>query len=154
MSSEQSAVRRVINEGIGSVDALHTDLRHFPLLRGKKIGPVWIRIMANPGGARIVPADAMSVGVDIHVRRLTRNLGVLDGGQSVLLIDVDDDGCDGEIRRIWRDAAIWANVQGPPGVGGGAGALDPALWFFGRYGCRHCDALARPVRFGRACASC
>lgn len=154
VSSERSAVGRVIEEGIGCVEALLKDLRHFPLLRGKKIGPVWIRIMANPGGARIVPADAMSVGVDIHVRRLTRNLGVLDDGQAVAVVDVDDDMRDAEIRRTWNDAAIRADIQGPPGVASGAGALDPALWFFGRYGCRHCDASARPVRFGRACGSC
>ena len=154
VSSERSAVRRTIDEGIGCVDALRRDLRHFPLLRGKKIGPVWIRIMANPGGARIVPADAMSVGVDIHVRRLTRNLGLLDDGQAVAVIDTNDDGRDAEIRRIWRDAAIRADIQGPPGVGSGAGAIDPALWYFGRYGCGHCAASARPVRFGRACESC
>ena len=154
VSSERSAVRRVIDEGIGCVDALRRDLRHFPLLRGKKIGAVWIRIMANPGGARIVPADAMSVGVDIHVRRLTRNLGLRDDGQDVAAIDADDDSRDAEIRRIWREAAIWADIQGPPGVGRGAGAIDPALWFFGRYGCGHCEAMARLVRFGRACEGC
>ncbi len=154
VSSERSAVRRVIDEGMGCVDSLRRDLRHFPLLRGKKIGPVWIRIMANPGGARIVPADAMSVGVDIHVRRLTRNLGLLDDGQAVAVIDANENGRDAEIRRIWRDAAIRADIQGPSGVGSGAGAIDPALWYFGRYGCGHCNALARPVRFGRVCKSC
>ena len=153
-SSERSAVRRVIDEGIGCVDTLRRDLMHFPLLRGKKIGPVWIRIMANPGGARIVPADAMSVGVDIHVRRLTRNLGLLDDGQAVAITDTNDDGRDAEIRRVWRDAAIRADIQGPPGVGSGAGAIDPALWYFGRYGCGHCEASGSPVRFGRACESC
>ena len=154
VSSERSAVRRAIDEGIGCVNALRRDLKHFPLLRGKKIGPVWIRIMANPGGASIAPADAMSIGVDIHVRRLTRNLGLLDDGQVVAAIDTDDDSRDAEVRQIWRDAAIRADIQDLPRVGSGAGALDPALWFFGRHGCGHCETMARPVRFGRACEGC
>ena len=154
VSSERSAVRHVIDEGIGCVDTLCRDLKRFPLLQGKKIGPVWIRIMANPGKASIARADAMSVGVDIHVRRLTRNLGLVDDRKAGTALDAADDSRDAEIRRIWRDAAIQADVQGPQGVGSGAGVIDPALWFFGRYGCGHCEAMARPVRFGRACEGC
>ncbi len=154
VSSEKSAVRHLIDEGVGCVDALRKDLKHFPLLGREKIGPVWIRIMANPGGASIRPADAMSVGVDIHIRRLTRNLGLLDDGKAVAVTDTDDDSRDAEIRQVWRKAATRAAIQGPSGVGGGAGALDPALWFFGRYGCRHCQEMARQIRFGRACEAC
>ena len=149
-SSETSAARRLIDEGTGCVDALRKDLKQFPLLGREKIGPVWIRIMANPGEAEIRPADAMSVGVDIHIRRLTRNLGLLDDGKA----DTDDDSRDAEIRQLWREAATQAAIKGRPGVGGGAGALDPALWFFGRYGCRHCQEMERQVRFGRACEAC
>ena len=151
VARDGSAVRRVIDEGIGCVDALRKDLRHFPLLRGEKIGPVWIRIIANPGGAEITPVEAMTVGVDIHVRRLTRNLGLLEDWPAIAAMDTDDDSRDREIRRIWHDAASRADIEGPPGVGRGAGAIDPALWFLGRYGCGHCEKMARPVRFGRAC---
>ena len=154
VSHEGSAVRRVIDEGIGCVDALRKDLRHFPLLRGKKIGPVWIRIMANPGGAEITPVEAMTVGVDIHVRRLTRNLGLLGDGPSIAAMEMNDDSRDAEIRQIWHDAASRVDLEGPPGIAGGAGAVDPALWFFGRYGCGYCEKEARPVRFGRACEAC
>ena len=62
VSRDGSAVRRVIDEGIGCVDALGKDLKYFPLLRGEKIGPVWIWIMANPGRAEITPVEAMTVG--------------------------------------------------------------------------------------------
>ena len=154
VTRDGSAVRRVIDEGIGCVDALRKDLRHFPLLRGEKIGPVWIRIMANPGGAEITPVEAMTVGVDIHVRRLTRNLGLLGDWKAIAAMDTDDDSRDTDIRRIWYDAASRAGIEGPPGIGRGAGAVDPALWFFGRWGCGHCEKLARRVRFGRACEAC
>ena len=33
-------------------------------------------------------------------------------------------------------------------------ALDPALWFYGKHGCNHCENVKRRVRFGRACDSC
>ena len=154
VSGERSAVRRAIDEGVGCVDDLREDLRRYPLLRGEKIGPVWIRIMAIPGKARIAPVESMSVGVDIHLRRLTRNLGLLDSGGDIAEIDASDASRDAEIRRIWRDAAHRAKIEGPSELGGGPGALDPALWFFGRYGCKPCQELARPVRFGHVCDAC
>ena len=153
-SRDRSEVRRVIDEGVGCVEGLRRDLRQFPLLRGEKIGPMWIRIMANPGGARIAPVEAMAVGVDIHVRRLTRNLGLLGDAPGIAAMNTGDDSRDAEIRRIWHDAATQADIEGPPGIDRGAGAIDPALWFFGRYGCGHCEKLGSPVRFGRACRAC
>lgn len=144
----------MIDEGMGCANALHRDLRHFPLLRGKKIGTVWIRIMANPGGARIDPVEAMTVGVDVHIRRLTGNLGLLGDRQAIATKDADEGNLDAELRRIWFDAANQADFEGLPGIGRGAGAVDPALWFFGRYGCGHCEKSARRVHFGRACQAC
>jgi len=150
-SGERSAVRRAIDEGVGCVGDLREDLRHFPLLRGEKIGPVWIRIMAIPGKARIARVESIPVGVDSHLRRLTRNLGLLDKGAEIAKVDANRDA---EIRRIWRDAAHRAKIEGPSELGGGPGALDPALWFFGRYGCKPCEKWAKPVPFGHVCDAC
>ena len=100
-----SPVRRVIDEGCGDAGELRRDLQtrdadgraRFPMLRGPKIRPMWIQIMANPGGAEI---------------------------------------------------------GGPPGIAGTCAGLDPALWFFGRHGCGHCERERARRSFGRACGHC
>ena len=119
VSRDGSAVRRVIDEGIGCLDALRKDLI-FPFAARGKIEPVWIRIMANPGPAEITPVEAMTVAVDIHVRRLTWNLGLLGDGSAIAAMDTDDDSRDAKIRSGIAEHAevsdkddFTANGRGP-----------------------------------------
>ena len=148
-----SPVRRVIERGSGDARELLCDLQsrgaggadRFPFLRGPKIGPMWIRILANPGGARITGMEAIPVAVDTHVRRVSENLGLADtGGLSLRRARP-------VIQSVWRTAA--AGIEGPEGISGSA-ALDPALWFYGKNGCSHCEALRRQAPIGEACRGC
>lgn len=149
------AICRVVSSGVGDAMELLADLRslnsagrpRFPMLKGPKVGPMWVRIMANPGAARIERIAEIPVAVDTHVRRVTRNLGVLAPVR---------EGAAGRrmIQSAWRDAVIAGNVGGPSGIAGTSAALDPALWFFGKHGCGHCEANAKPVPIGRACRAC
>ena len=83
-SGRDSPVTRVIDAGVGDAGELLRDLKscddggraRFPLLRGPKIGPMWIRMMANPGRARIDRIEIIPVAVDVQVRRATEHLGV------------------------------------------------------------------------------
>lgn len=150
LSTGSGPVCGIVERGVGDADALLADLRsadrsgrsRFPLLRGPKIGPVWVRIMANPGGARVRGIERIPVAVDVHVRRVTRNLGVAatDGKRTV--------------QAAWHAATSAGDVQGPPGIAGTCAALDPALWFFGKHGCRHCEAVSRRIPIGAACRRC
>ena len=150
-----SAICRVVGSGVGDACELLADLRsvdsagrpRFPILKGPKIGHMWIRIMANPGDARIERMAKISVAVDTHVRRVTRNLGV---------VATTHEGAMGKraIQSAWRDAVTAGNIGGPSGISGTCAALDPALWFFGKYGCSHCEAISRRVPIGRACRAC
>ncbi len=150
-----SAICRVVDSGVGDACELLADLRsvdsaghpRFPILKGPKIGHMWIRIMANPGAARIGRMAKISVAVDTHVRRITRNLGV---------VPTTHGGAMGKrvIQSAWRDAVTAGNIGGPSGISGTCAALDPALWFFGKYGCSHCEAASMQVPIGRACRAC
>ena len=150
---EDSPVPRLIERGSGDAGELLRDLQsrdrggrpRFPLLRGPKIGPMWIRILASPGGARITGMEAIPVAVDTHVRRVSENLGLADtGGLSLRRARP-------VIQSVWRTAA--AGIEGPEGISGSA-ALDPALWFYGKNGCSHCEALQRREPIGEACGGC
>ena len=153
----ESPVRRVIDAGRGDAQDLLGDLkksrdnggRHrFPLLRGPKIGPMWIRMMVNPGRARIDRIEAVPVAVDVQVRRATENLGV------TATRDLPLRRAKPVIHETWMSAVAEADIGGPSGISGTCSALDPALWFFGKHGCGHCKKAGKKVRFGRACDFC
>ena len=150
LAAGQGAVCGIVDRGAGDAGALLADLRsadpsgaaRFPLLRGPKVGPMWVRIMANPGGANVGGIESIPVAVDVHVRRVTRNLGV--------------SGTDGkrEIQAAWHAAVTAGDVKGPPRIAGTCAALDPALWFFGKHGCRYCEKVSRRRPIGTACRRC
>ena len=80
-----SPVHEVIHRGAGDAHELLKDVKtkdhagpRFPMLRGPKIGPMWVRMLAEPGGAAITRIDTIPVAVDVHVRRVTENLRVTD----------------------------------------------------------------------------
>ena len=150
------AVSRLVDSGAGDAEDLMKDVRRrdsdgrarYPLLRGPKIRAMWVRIMANPGGAAIRRMETIPVAVDVQVRRATENLGVTDTRG----LDLED--AKPEIQDAWRTAVRAAQVGGPAGIAGTCAALDPALWFFGKYGCSHCEQLRRRVPISRACDNC
>ena len=144
-------ISRVVDSGIGNAGEL---LRHrrtysggkprFPLLRGPKIGPMWVRMLVAPGGASIEDVDTIPVAVDVQVRRVTANLGVSDAREAPAEV----------IQNAWLAAVARTRTVGPPGLAGTCAGLDPALWTFGKYGCSHCEKVARPAPIGRACDHC
>ena len=50
----------------------------FPLLGGPKVGPLWVRLLAYPGGATISSLEVVPVAVDVQVRKVTEYLGVTE----------------------------------------------------------------------------
>ena len=148
-SGLESQVVRVIDTGRGEAQELLRDLKsrdndgraRFPMLRGPKIGPMWVRMMANPGRAVIDRIETIPVAVDVQVRKVTESLGVaptrglpLPKAQPV-------------IQQTWKNAVSEAEIAGPAGIEGTCAALDPALWFFGKHGCGHCRKADEKVEF-------
>ena len=132
-----SPVRWVIDGGVGNAVELLEDLRGcdrtgnpwFPLLHGPKIGPMWARIMANPGGARISNMETVLVAVDTHVRRLTQDFGVTDTPKCR-----SAEQAGRAIQSFWKKAVGAVDIGGPARIAGTCAALDPALWYFGKNG--------------------
>ena len=140
------AVRRAVFEAEGDARDLVPAVRRwrwFPLLRGPKISVMWVRMLAAPGGAAIANLDMLPVAVDTQVRKVTEYLGVLPSAR-------DERAASREaVARAWRGAADAA--EGPPALAGTAAALDPALWFFGKWGCTFCENARRRMPIAGVC---
>lgn len=156
LTSENSPIRRVIDCGLGDAEELLKTLKSkngmgqskFPFLRGPKIGPMWVRIMANPGGAKITRMETVPVAVDVQVRRATENLGIADT-RGLKLREAKP-----IIQHVCREAVAEINMGGPSGISGTSAALDPALWFYGKYGCSYCEKSGKRIPISRACYNC
>ena len=151
-------IRRVIDSGFGDALELLKSLRsrdqtgrsRFPLLRGPKIGPMWVRMMANPGGAEINCIEQIPVAVDVQVRRAVENLGIANT-QGFNLRKAKP-----IIQEACREAVAEVNIGGPDRIAGTSAALDPVLWFYGKYGCSYCENenSGRQAPIGKACEHC
>lgn len=146
---------RVVDAGVGNAVELLSYLRtscegqsRFPLLRGPKIGPMWVRMLVAPGGATIDDIDIIPVAVDVHVRRVTGNLRVVD------TLDMSEREARQVIQVTWEAAVARTKIGGPLGIADTCAALDPALWLFGKFGCSHCEKVGQPVPIGQACNRC
>lgn len=146
----------VITNGIGDAADLVESLAGadadgeplFPLLRGPKIGPMWVRILAFPGGATIANLDVLPVSVDVQVIRATRRLGVTDAG------GLSEGSARREVQRCWREEVEKSGTIGPPGLEDTCAALDPALWFWGKWGCSVCEQAGTQMPIGEPCVEC
>ena len=95
-------VRRAVFEAEGDARALVPAVRRgrwFPLLRGPKISVMWVRMLAEPGGAAVANLDALPVAVDTQVRRVTEYLGVLPSARDKRAASPE------AVARAWRGAA-------------------------------------------------
>ncbi len=153
---EAGPIRRVIEEGRGHAGELLADVRseragkaRFPLLRGPKLAPMWVRVLAAPGGAAISHLDIVPVAVDVQVRKVTENLGVADTRGLPLRREVKR-----RIQSAWAEAVSVAEFGGPLHIGGTCAALDPALWLFGARGCSFCEKRDRRIPISTACDKC
>ena len=151
-----SPVVDTVDTGIGNVAELLRDLptkdrgrTRFPMLRGPKIGPMWVRMLAAPGGAGITGLERLPVQVDVQVRRATRHLGVADPPGA----DVDEP-IRSAIQAAWREGVDAVRVGGPTGMQDTCAALDPALWSLAKYGCTHCERVGSQMPVSRACDGC
>ena len=156
LASEECPVKTAIENGVGDAQGLLEDLRRkrhaerprFPMLRGPKVGPMWVRMMAAPGAANIAGLETLPVAVDTHVKKVTEILGVVDSrGLSV-------DEARPSIESAWREGVAATKLGGPAGIADTCAALDPALWFFGKHGCSHCQKIGAFAPIGRACGHC
>jgi hypothetical protein len=107
---------------------------------------MWVRMLAAPGGATIDHLDVLPVAVDVQVRKVTEYLGVTRTKGAAW------DVARAVIQQAWREAA--GSAAGPDALDKTAAALDPALWFFGKWGCTFCERAGRRRPISQLCDRC
>ncbi len=149
-------VHEAVFKGSGSVPAIlaalqaksASSLPMFPMLGGPKIGQMWARMLIWPGDATLEGVSVIDVAVDVQVRKVTEYLGV-----------TETHGRDLEqVRRLiqatWRDDVEAHGADGPEPLVNSCAALDPALWFFAKWGCTFCERAGRRLPISTICAEC
>ncbi len=155
-SPADAPVRQVIESSRGSAVRLLEDLgtrtpagsARFPYLGGPKVGPMWVRMMAQPGNATISEMDVIPVAVDVRVRLVTEMLGVTNTGS------IDLEQARGLIQDAWQQRCRDEGVDAPGALMNTTAGLDPALWIFAKWGCSYCRPRGHRVPISPACASC
>ncbi len=155
-STPHRPVLQVIDQGIGSATQLQFDLKSkmtggsasYPFLSGPKVGPMWIRMMAVPGEAAIEDLGVIPVAVDVQVRRVTEFLGVTDTEH------MDLEEAREPIQNAWRERVLDEGVDAPGALANTPAGLDPALWFFAKWGCSHCKRRGYQVPIHPVCSEC
>jgi len=149
-------VRDAIFQGKGDVFRLLDALQErttegtplFPMLKGPKVGPMLVRMLVFPGGAEITSLDGLPVAVDVQVRKVTEYLGVSD------TYGMELEKVRRTIQQIWAVDVEESGAEGPPSLEGTPAALDPALWFFGKWGCTYCERTGRKMPITDVCEAC
>ncbi len=109
---------------------------------------MWVRMLAVPGSAHITSLDTLPVAVDVQVRKVTEYLG------AATTAGLDLEAVRGRIQRAWQTGVEAGTSVGPDQLHGTAAALDPALWFWGKWGCSFCERAGRRVPIAEPCRSC
>jgi hypothetical protein len=94
----------------------------FPWLQGRKIAPLWVRMLADELGLPITGLDDVAIPVDVHIARATFACGGLVGSFRGTVSSTA-----GAVEDLWRDAL--------DGTGLYPLQIDQALWLQSREGC-------------------
>lgn len=120
----------------------------FPLLREGRIAPVWVRVLAHPGGARIEGLESLPIAVDVYARKVSEYLDV------TRTHDMPLDRLRPLLQRLWTDDVEAHGAAGPHLLKDTPAALDAALRYFGQWGCSWCERMRRRTPISEVCSTC
>jgi len=154
---ESSPVAIALADGHGEASELLTAVQHraadgrptYPFLGGPKVRVMWVRLLVFPGAAHISGLAQLPVAVDVQIRRVSERLGLAETAGLPLDADVRQ-----AIQDAWASDIAAAGCVGPPELGSSAAAADPAIWFFGKWGCTMCERSRRKMPIDAICARC
>ena len=106
----------------------------FPYLRGKKIGPLWVRMLRDNVGIEMSRLNEIPIPVDVHIARATLATGVVRGSYAGSVEEAFV-----FIRQAWFESVCGLRVEGRDMQ---ALDVDEPLWHLSRFGCTHRDKIS------------
>jgi hypothetical protein len=100
----------------------------FPLLRGPKIGPLWVRTLRDNALLELSGLENVPIPVDVHVMRATLCSGAIRGRYSG-----SPEKLKHAVRDVWRIAT--KDLRHPDGRSMIPLDIDEPLWTLSRLGC-------------------
>jgi hypothetical protein len=100
----------------------------FPLLRGPKIGPLWVRTLRDNALLELSGLEDVPIPVDVHVMRATLCSGAIRGRYCG-----SPEKLKHAVRNVWRTAT--SGLQHPDGRSMIPLDVDELLWTLSRLGC-------------------
>lgn len=100
----------------------------FPLLRGPKIGPLWVRTLRDNALLELSGLEDVPIPVDVHVMRATLCSGAIRGRYAG-----SQEPLKKAVRELWRAATN--GLQHPDGKSMIPLDIDEPLWTLSRLGC-------------------
>lgn len=106
--------------------------KDFPFLGGKKIGPLWLRMLRDNAGVTMLKnLDLVPIPVDVHIARASLCLGIVNGTYSGQMEPLFR-----QIRTAWAESVKGLEVEGRPMI---ALDVDEPLWHLSKFGCASRD---------------
>lgn len=102
-------------------------------LSGKKIGPLWLRMLHDNGGVRLKGMNDLPIPVDVHIARSTLAIGAIEADGPL-----DSEQLRVAIQSVWEDAC-----RDKPYY---ALRLDEPLWQQSRLGCTNRTSTSCAMR--------
>ena len=84
----------------------------------------------------------------MQVRKVTEYLGATETAGR----DLED--VRAAIQETWARGVAAHGAAPPEGLADTPGALDPALWFFGKWGSTYCQRAGQRMPISPLCAEC
>ena len=100
----------------------------YPYLRGRKIGPLWIRMLRDNVGISLSGLEEVPIPVDVHVLRATLCTSVVSGTYSGAVEPIFE-----VVRRVWKEAT--RGLDRNDGSEMIALDVDEPLWHLSKFGC-------------------
>lgn len=111
-------------EGPGMLAELRRVPGDFPWLKGPKIAPLWVRMMADEVGLLIHDLDQVPIPVDVHIARATFACGGLVGSFAGTV-----GASASAVQDVWREGLRGTDLYPL--------RIDQPLWLQSREGCSH-----------------
>jgi len=120
-------------DAIKVLNYLDNNGKKFPYLKGKKIGPLWLRMLSDYVGIDLKNKDKVPIPVDVHIANASYHMGLIKEYSGEVNAKTRK-----EVQAVWRTIA--SKIDGKIALD-----FDEPLWVLSHDGCSKSRGKACPL---------